>query len=704
MDGGRRGAGLTRAPIPVPPAAILLVDDTPANLVALQTILEPLGQRLVTARSGKEALRTLLDEDFALILLDVRMADMDGFETARLIRARQHTEHVPIIFVTAFDRAETDMRSGYELGAADFVFKPFQADALRAKVGVFVDLFQKTEAMRLQAERLRLMELREARRRLEQAERGRAQAEARFENILDLAPDGIFAVDAEARLVLFNKGAERLFGHAAAEVYGAPVSDLVAGGVPRGGAGPFEVTARRRDGTEFPAELSVGEQTFGQDAITTVICRDVTERKRAEERVRQLNRELALRLKHGVEMVADLAASLNPREVTGRVLTRVVEAVGADQGTLLRVDEGRLLVQDSFDLPGGSELARGTELRISPILRSALDERRVAFNGGIEGARLPAPMRTWFQGVLQTAALPLVVGDEVAALLLLARRRDEPFGAGELETLQLIGNVAAVALRNAQLFTAAEAASASKSEFLNMAAHELRTPLSVVVGYLSMLADGTLGSPSEAWTRPIEILNVKAGELNKLVDALLMAARMEAGAIHGEPERVDLVRLAREALERAEARAHLLGGQLILEKPEAPVHVEADPVHVARILDNLVNNALTYTMTEPWVRVTVTPDAMVTVEDHGLGIPDDRRALVFERFFRVNDPILPPQPGTGLGLHISRELARRYGGDVALEESVPGAGSRFVLRLQPAADPVRRRATEAAPAGSRRAG
>ncbi|HEY8643125.1 MAG TPA: response regulator, partial [Candidatus Dormibacteraeota bacterium] len=102
------------SPTAPPEAAILLVDDTPANLVALETILEPLGQRLVTAHSGREALRKLLEENFALILLDVRMGDLDGFETARLIRDRAHTEHVPIIFVTGFDRAELDMKTGYE--------------------------------------------------------------------------------------------------------------------------------------------------------------------------------------------------------------------------------------------------------------------------------------------------------------------------------------------------------------------------------------------------------------------------------------------------------------------------------------------------------------------------------------------------------------------------------------------------------------
>jgi PAS domain S-box-containing protein len=692
------------SPTAPPEAAILLVDDTPANLVALETILEPLGQRLVTAQSGREALRKLLDENFALILLDVRMGDLDGFETARLIRDRAHTEHVPIIFVTGFDRAELDMKTGYELGAADFIFKPFQADALRAKVGVFVDLFQKTEAVRLQAEQLRLMELREARRRLEQAERGRAQAEARFENILDLAPDGILALNQEDRIVLFNKGAQRIFWHTAGDVLGIPVTDLVPGGVPRGQAGAIEVMARRRDGSEFPAELSVGEQTFGGEVITTVVCRDVTERKRAEEQVRQLNQELAQRLKHGVEMVADLAASLNPREVMGRLLTRVVEAVDADQGTLLLVDEGRLVVQDSFDLDRRMVLTRGGEFSAGPILDSALTERRVILNGAVDPSCLSGRLKGWLADVRQTAALPLVMAEEVAALLLLARRREEPFGDRELETLQLIGNVATVALRNAQLFTTAEAASASKSEFLNMAAHELRTPLSVVVGYLSMLSDGTLGDPSETWKRPIDILNLKAGELNKLVDALLLAARMESGTIQGESELVDLVHLTREAIQRAEPRTQLLGGQIVLEKPAGPVLVEADPVHVARILDNLINNALTYTTDKPWVRVTVTADADVTVEDHGLGIPDDRHGLVFERFFRVNDPILPPQPGTGLGLYISRELARRYGGDVLLQASAPGGGSRFALSLPLPAAGVAEPAAEGARAGSRRAG
>jgi two-component system sensor histidine kinase/response regulator len=123
-------------------ANILLVDDDPAKRVALKTILEPLGQDIVEAESGGDALRHLLREDVAVILLDVRMPAMDGFETAELIRSRQQSELTPIIFVTAFDQAETDIGRGYDLGAVDFVFAPVVPDILRAKVTVFVELYR----------------------------------------------------------------------------------------------------------------------------------------------------------------------------------------------------------------------------------------------------------------------------------------------------------------------------------------------------------------------------------------------------------------------------------------------------------------------------------------------------------------------------------------------------------------------------------
>ena len=122
-------------------AGILIVDDSPEKIVALESILDELGQDIVKASSGRDALRHLLTRDFAVILLDVRMPVMDGFETAALIRQRPRSEHTPIIFVTAFPD-ETHVARGYSLKAVDYIFTPVVPDVLRTKVSVFVDLFR----------------------------------------------------------------------------------------------------------------------------------------------------------------------------------------------------------------------------------------------------------------------------------------------------------------------------------------------------------------------------------------------------------------------------------------------------------------------------------------------------------------------------------------------------------------------------------
>ncbi|HZF69189.1 MAG TPA: hybrid sensor histidine kinase/response regulator [Gemmatirosa sp.] len=137
------------------PVSILLVDDRAENLLALEAILEPLGQRLVRAQSGEEALRRLLAQDFALILLDVQMPGMNGFETARLIKARERSRAIPIIFLTAINKEDAYVFQGYEAGAVDYLFKPFDPDVLRAKVSVFVELHHKREQLRRQERALR---------------------------------------------------------------------------------------------------------------------------------------------------------------------------------------------------------------------------------------------------------------------------------------------------------------------------------------------------------------------------------------------------------------------------------------------------------------------------------------------------------------------------------------------------------------------
>src|SRR5580765_1368746 len=147
MTSPRRGI-VEAEPKPQVAVSILIVDDDPTKRFALKTILAPLGETVVEASSGADALRQLLRKEFAVVLLDVRMPVMDGFETAHLIRQRPRSELTPIIFVTALDQAETDMARGYNLGAVDFVFAPVVPTIMRAKVMVFVELYRAQQELR----------------------------------------------------------------------------------------------------------------------------------------------------------------------------------------------------------------------------------------------------------------------------------------------------------------------------------------------------------------------------------------------------------------------------------------------------------------------------------------------------------------------------------------------------------------------------
>jgi len=141
--------------------SLLLVDDRPENLLALEAILEPLNQHLVRANSGPEALRQVLAHEFAAILLDVQMPGMNGFEVAEIIKSRERSRTIPIIFLSAINKEEAYVFKGYSMGAVDYVFKPFNPDVLRSKVSVFVDLFVKQRELQHQGELLREAQKRE---------------------------------------------------------------------------------------------------------------------------------------------------------------------------------------------------------------------------------------------------------------------------------------------------------------------------------------------------------------------------------------------------------------------------------------------------------------------------------------------------------------------------------------------------------------
>jgi signal transduction histidine kinase len=388
------------------------------------------------------------------------------------------------------------------------------------------------------------------------------------------------------------------------------------------------------------------------------------------------------RLKTGLELTLELASALDYREVLRRLLRRAVESIGADRASLALVEGAEMIVEDGYDRDGRPIPVGGRYLIPlgSPTDR-AVKTGRPKVGEGFDPARLDAPSREAHGDTRHDVIVPLVLGGQVGAILMLIRRTDNPFSREDIELLQLIGNAAAVALRNAALYGEAHDLSRTKSDFMNLAAHELRTPLSVISGYVSMLQDGTFGPSPPAWAQPLSVLASKTNELGSLVEDLLVAARLEAGTMPTAVSDFDLRTSIRDSVARSEPRAALLGAEVMAELPAEAVPVRADPDHLARILDNLINNALTYTLEKPSIRITVKSGSPteITVTDHGLGIPEAHREKIFERFYRVDHAELPRQAGTGLGLAISRELAERHGGSLDLVPTGSGACFRLVL-------------------------
>jgi PAS domain S-box-containing protein len=269
--------------VPSEPLNILLVDDQPQKLLAYEAMLSNLGERLVRAHNGNDAFAALLHEEVAVILLDVNMPGMDGFETAAMIREHPRFAKTPIIFVTAVNTTDLDRIRGYEIGAVDYVSVPVIPEILRAKVSVFVELHRKN-------------------RELERANLSLLEGEQRMRAVLDSANDGILTIDAAGTILTANPAIERIFGYAQVDLIGKcarillpqpwhrEYDEVMQGrhddSRMRFGGPNREIQGLRRDGSVIPLEVAVSEALPGK--VYTAILRDICGRRQLEREVTEI--------------------------------------------------------------------------------------------------------------------------------------------------------------------------------------------------------------------------------------------------------------------------------------------------------------------------------------------------------------------------------------------------------------------------------
>jgi len=318
---------------PVDTPKILLVDDRQENLLALTAVLSPLEVELVTASSGEQALRSMLQDDFAAVLLDVQMPDMDGFETAAYIRSRPRSRTTPIIFVTAFSQDVEHVLRGYEAGAVDYVLKPFDPAVLRSKVAVFAEL--------------------------ERERRGRARSEALLRGALESSPSGAAIADADGIVLRANPALGALLGRPPDRLTGRRIEELLAGagadgfvrrleGLKTSGGPPFatELTLRGARGEELPVAAVASTVGHGNSAAEHLFIQlwDLSDRVAAEHARQLVVAERAARaeaesLAQRLANVAAITDGLEAMRISGlaaELCRRLAEVLGVD-GAIVKV-------------------------------------------------------------------------------------------------------------------------------------------------------------------------------------------------------------------------------------------------------------------------------------------------------------------------------------------------------------------------------
>ena len=519
------------------PINILIVDDEPKNLTVLEAVLDDPNYRLVRAESANHALLALVEEEFALLILDIRMPGMTGFELAVMIKERKKTARVPIIFLTAYYNEDQHVLEGYGTGAVDYLHKPVNAAILRSKVAVFADLHRKNRALLAEVtERRRTEEqLRELNETLDQRvmQRTKSLSDQQFytRSLIESNIDAIMTTDPRGIITDVNKQMEAITGCTRDEMIGAPLKNYF------------------------------------------------TDPERAE---------VAIKLVLSANKVNDYELTAHSRN--------------------------------------------GKETVVSFNATTFYDRDRK------------------LQGVFATAR-------DVTE-----RKRINQ----ELVSAKFV----------------AEKANLAKSEFLSSMSHELRTPLNAILGFAQLLEVGT-PPPTDSQNIKLQQI-VRAGwYLLELINEILDLAAIESGKISLSPEPVSLIDVMRECQAMIETQVQQHNIRINYHPFDHSWHARADRTRVKQVLINLLSNAVKYNRAHGTVEVTCSASSperiRISIKDSGAGLPAEKLAQLFQPFNRLGQET-GVEEGTGIGLVVSKKLVELMGGAIGVESTV-GVGSEFWIDL-----------------------
>jgi PAS domain S-box-containing protein len=708
------------------PAPILLVDDHPPNLMALEAILEPLGEKLVRASSGAEAVEAAGRTDFALVLLDLQMPELDGLETAALLKKADRSRAAPIIIVTADEPTRSVLERGYATGAVDFLSKPLDPDVLRSKVSVFVELYKQRFAPP---------------RASEPRPRTDPTSNRVSERLLAAAPaEGEAIATVEAILRIHDALSEDLdLPRMAARL----VEEVTAVSSARGGA--FHYLTRGAARVALAGELRAELLALGPDSL-------LVEKVFQGQRTIRLGDEGAHGARPPGEARSVLAVPVLSR--AGHVSGALVlasdrpEAFGDRDEELAVVAahhagaalENARLYEEAKEARHRAELAQ-LELRAGEArLRLALDSAGLGtweHNPMTGSLRWDARARALF-GLSPDAPVDYAVflagvhADDRARVDDAVKRALDPAGPGAFDeeyravgledgverwiaakgqsiveqgrTLRFLGTVLDVTAKKrieqerALLLSRereargeaesararAEFASRAKDEFLATVSHELRNPLNAILGWSRVLLEEGEDFDAARQRKGLEVIARNARAQVQLVEDILEVSRIVTGKLRLKTAPMEVRGTVEAAVEALRAAAQAKGVLLETRFEEPLGAIVADEDRIQQILWNLLSNAVKFT--PPGGRVSVgvqhgPSDVVLVVSDSGEGIEASFLPYVFDRFRQADASTTRTHGGLGLGLAIVRHLAELHGGTVRAESGGKGRGATFIVRL-----------------------
>jgi PAS domain S-box-containing protein len=682
--------------------SILLVDDHVENLVALEALLTDLGQNLVRVESGLGALRLLLHQEFALIILDVDMPIMNGFETAALIRERERSRHTPIIFLTAINKTEQHVFKGYSLGAVDYLTKPFVPEVLLAKVSAFVELHKKTEEVKRQAELLQQM--------VEELASGNdeirklnveLQSERDFvSTVLDTADSIVVVLDAQQNIIRASRAFERILGYTQYEVKGRKLASFFVSAGPWHDMAEAENYWEAKDGTT--RLIAWSKTTLSPDHVI-LTGNDITERKRAEQQREQFIRAEAARAEAEAserrsaflaEASTMLAATLD-YERTLVNISRLAIPTFADWCFVYLALEGQEISSAliaHFD-PEKEFLARQVEIRPEDLSSETLPVVRVFQSGtpelfadiSDEELRETVGDEEKFEalkqlGLRSAVVVPIPGRHSVLGVIGFASPTQNRYTSTELIFAQDLARRISLALENARLYREAQEANRAKDEFLATLSHELRTPLNAILGWTQILRSKRLDEVTTA--RAFEAIERNAKSQADLIEDMLDVSRIITGRLRLELQPVQLSEAVEAALDSVKPAADAKGVRFEAELAENGAAISGDQHRIQQIVWNLLSNAVKFTPPGGVVQIRVEftdTEAKLTVSDTGRGISPQFLPYVFDRFRQAETMVSRTATGLGLGLSIARHLVELHGGIIEASSEGEGRGATFTV-------------------------